>query len=130
VDGAQSARIDEMARRVGKVLGRRQKKALAELAPALGASRAPTLLDVAAWEDAVRRTELRAAFLATGDLLATVGAARARDERLALGTLQFAPGALRAALEHPLAGDVVRFALAPATTALRWRTGALWTQQQ
>jgi hypothetical protein len=30
-------------------------------------------------------------------------------------------------LEHPLAGDVVRFALAPATTALRRRTGALWT---
>jgi tetratricopeptide (TPR) repeat protein len=129
-DAAQSARVDEMARRVGKILGRRQKKALAELAPALGATRAPTLLDVAAWEDALRRTELRAAFLATGDLLATIGAARAHDERLALATLQFAPAALRAVLEHPVAGDVVRFALAPATTALRSRTGALWTQPQ
>jgi tetratricopeptide (TPR) repeat protein len=129
-DPEQSARVDEMARRVGKVLGRRQKKALAELAPALGASRAPTLGDVAAWEDALRRTELRASFLATGDLLATVGAARARDEGLALATLHFGPGALRAVLEHPLAGDVARFALAPATTALRWRTGALWAQQQ
>jgi hypothetical protein len=130
VDAEQSSRVDEMARRVGKILSRRQKKALAELAPALGASRAPTLLDVAAWEDAVRRTELRAAFLATGDLLATVGAARARDEGLALATLQFGPGALRAVLEHALAGDVARFALAPATTALRWRTGALWAHAQ
>ncbi len=128
-DPEQSARVDEMARRVGKALGRRQKKALAELAPALRATRAPTPKDVAAWEDAVRRTELRAAFVATGDLLSTIGAARAADERLAQATAQFSPSALGATLLQPQAGDVVRFALAPATTALRWRAGSLWTRK-
>jgi serine/threonine protein kinase/tetratricopeptide (TPR) repeat protein len=128
VDSAQSSRLDEMASRVGKVIGRRQKKALAELAPALGATKAPTVPEVVAWETALRRTELRAAFVATGDLLATVGAARARDESLAHATEQFGPAALLATLGHPLTGDLVRFALAPATTALRGRAGTLWTK--
>jgi hypothetical protein len=126
VGAEQSARIDEMARRVGKAIGRRQKKALGELAPALGATRHPTLADVAAWEHAVRCTELRAAFVATGDLLATIGAARTRDDDLARATVRFGPAAVGATLAHPIAGDVVRFALAPATTALRWRAGTLW----
>ncbi len=127
-DADGSARIDEVARRVGKVIGRRQKKALAELAPALGATRAPTRAEVAAWEQAIRRTELRAAFVATGDLLATIGAARARDEALARATEHFGPSALGATLAHPSAGDVVRFALTPATSALRGRTGTLWAR--
>jgi hypothetical protein len=128
VDAGQSSRVDEMALRVGKVIGRRQKKALAELAPALGATKAPTVPEVVAWEAALRRTELRAAFVATGDLLATVGAARAREEALAHATEQFGPAALLATLGHPLTGDLVRFALTPATTALRGRAGTLWTK--
>jgi hypothetical protein len=128
VDAGQSSRVDEMAFRVGKAIGRRQKKALAEVAPALGATKAPTVREIAAWETAIRRTELRAAFVATGDLLATVGAARARDEALSRATEQFGPAALVATLAHPLTGDLARFALTPATTALRGRAGTLWTK--
>jgi tetratricopeptide (TPR) repeat protein len=128
VDLAQSSRVDDMAFRVGKVIGRRQKKALVELAPALGATQAPTVPQIVAWEMAMRRTELRAAFVATGDLLATVAAARGRDEALAHATEQFGPAALVATLAHPLTGDLVRFALTPATTALRGRAGTLWTK--
>jgi len=36
------------------------------------------------------------------------------------------PG-LMAVLEHPLAGDLVRFALTPEATALRRRLGSTWT---
>jgi tetratricopeptide (TPR) repeat protein len=128
VGAEQTSRIDEMARRVGKAIGRKQKKALSELAPALGATPPPTLADVAAWEHALRCTEVRAAFVATGDLLATIGAARTRHDDLARATVQFGPAAVSATLAHPVAGDVVRFALAPATTALRWRAGTLWKQ--
>jgi serine/threonine-protein kinase len=128
VDLAQSSRVDDVAFRVGKAIGRRQKKALAELAPALGATQAPTVPQIVAWETAMRRTELRAAFVATGDLLATVAAARARDEALARATEQFGPAALVATLAHPLTGDLARFALTPGTTALRGRAGTLWTK--
>jgi hypothetical protein len=128
LDAGQSSRVDDMAWHVGKAIGRRQKKALAELAPALGATQAPTVAQIMAWETAIRRTELRAAFVATGDLLATVGAARTRDVALARATEQFGPAALVATLTHALTGDLARFALTPATTALRGRAGTLWTK--
>jgi hypothetical protein len=117
---------DEIVRRVGRAVGRKQKKALAELVPALSASIAPTLDDVASFEQAVARTELRAAFVATGDLLATLDVVRAADTELARATADVGARALGATLAHPLAGDVTRFALAPSTTTLRWRAGTLW----
>jgi hypothetical protein len=118
--------IEEMSRRVGKAIGRKQKKALGELAPALSQMRAPTLADVAAFERLVARTELRAAFVLTGDLLSTLDAARARDGVLAAATAMVGVQGLRAMLGHPLAGDLARFALSPAATTLRWRAGTLW----
>jgi tRNA A-37 threonylcarbamoyl transferase component Bud32 len=118
--------IDETGRRLARAIGRKQKKALAELAPALGATRAATPQDVQALELGMRCAELRAACVATGDLLATLEAARALDEDLARATAQFGPGALRAVLTHPIASDLVRFALAPPTTALRWHARTLW----
>ena len=77
--GDQLDLVEEVSRRVGKAIGRKQKKALGELAPALSQMRAPTLTDVASFERIVAQTELRAAFVLTGDLLSTLDAARARD---------------------------------------------------
>ncbi len=118
--------IEEMSRRVGKAIGRKQKKALGELAPALSQVRAPTLADIAAFELLVARSELRAAFVLTGDLLATLDAARSRDTILAAATASVGVAGLSATLRHPLGGDVARFALSQASTALRWRAGTLW----
>jgi hypothetical protein len=120
---------DEVARRVTRAVGRKQKKALAELAPALAAAPAPGAEQVAQLERAVARAELRAAFVACGDLLATLDAVRAGDEALERTTSTVGPAALRMALTHPLAGDLARFALAPTTVALRWRAGSLWSRQ-
>jgi len=115
----------DFSRRVGKAIGRRQKKALAELVPALSDARAPTVADVAGFEQAVARAELRVAFVLTGDLLATLDSVRALDADFGRATADVGPGALAATLRHPLAGDLVRFALSTNATALRWRARSL-----
>jgi tetratricopeptide (TPR) repeat protein/tRNA A-37 threonylcarbamoyl transferase component Bud32 len=122
----QAELIDEYARRVGKAIGRRQKKALADLAPALASAPVVTLADVAAFERGVAQVELRVAFVMTGDLMSTLDALRIVDADLARATTQVGIPALRATLAHPLAGDLARFALAQSTSALRWRAGSLW----
>jgi hypothetical protein len=119
-------RLDDFTRRVARAIGRKQKKALQELAPALGATRPPSLADVDALERGIARTELRAAFLATGDLLATLDSARANDVELGRMTANVGKPALAAVLTHPLTRDLVTFALAPATTALRRKIGTTW----
>jgi hypothetical protein len=118
--------IEEMTKRVAKAIGRKQKKALQELVPALEATHRPAPADVQALERAVARTGMRAAFVAGGDLLACVEALRASDPQLAKATVSVGAGALAAILTHAVAGDLARFALAPTTTALRWRAGSLW----
>jgi serine/threonine protein kinase/tetratricopeptide (TPR) repeat protein len=125
-EAGQRELVNEFAQRVARAIGRRQKRALAELAPALSEMRVPTLADTALFERAVAQTELRAAFVMTGDLLATVDTARALDGELALATANVGVGALGATLAHPLTGDTARFALASSTTALRRRAGTLW----
>jgi hypothetical protein len=116
---------DEIARRVGRAIGRKQKKALAELGPALAAS-PPTLDHVVRLEHAIACAGLRAAFVATGDLLATLDAARASDATLDQATSNVGPTALAAVLRHPIVGDLVQFGLAQSTLRLRWRAGTLW----
>jgi hypothetical protein len=111
---------------VARAIGRRQKKALAELAPILSETPPPTLADIAVFERAVAQTELRSAFVATGDLLSTLDVTRAQDPALAQVTANVGRDALGAYLRHPLAGDLARFALNRLATALRWRAGTLW----
>jgi len=123
--GAQD-RIEELTRRLGRAIGRKQKKALTELAPALGATRPPTLADLETFERGVARAELRAAFVVTGDLLASLDAARAGDADFARATATVGKAALAAVLRNPLTRDLVTFALAPATTALRRKAGTTW----
>lgn len=127
-DVEQQDLVDEMARRVAKAIGRKQKKALQELAPALESAAVVTPEDARAFELAVARTELRTAFVVTGDLLATLDAARGDDPPLGAASASVGKAALAAVLRHPAAGDVTRFALDPSATALRWRAGTLWGQ--
>jgi serine/threonine protein kinase len=126
VESEQQDLIEDFTKRISRAIGRKQKKALAELAPVLSNMRTPTLADVGAFEQAVAKTELRAAFVTTGDLLSTLDVARALDTELGRATTSVGVPALGATLAHPLAGDVARFALSQAATALRWRAGTLW----
>jgi cellulose synthase operon protein C len=128
-DAATQERIEEFTRRVGRAIGRRQKKALQELAPALGATRPLTLADVEGLERGIARAELRAAFVVTGDLLATLDAARASEPDLARTTGQVGRLALAAALTHPIVRDVVGFAFAPTTALLRRKVGTTWARR-
>jgi hypothetical protein len=112
---------------LARVLTRRQRKLLEELAPHLAtASAAPP--PVEQFVDALIRAELRTAFLLTGDLLALIEDI-ALDDPVLRAALQ--PGgssqALATVLNHPWAGDVVRFALTTQATLLRRRLGTVWT---
>ncbi len=121
----QEELVTELTRTVGRAIGRKQKKALAELVPVLASLRAPTVGDIAAFEEGIARTELRVAFLMTGDLLATLDCVRAADGDLAAATAAVGPSALAATLRHPLAGDLVTFALSRLATDLRLRIGSV-----
>ncbi len=111
---------------IAKGLSRRQRKLLEELAPHIAPPQArPPSVDT--FVTALARAELRAAFVVTGDLLTVVEEIRTMDATLH-GESQ-SPGrqALSAVLDHPFAGDVVRYALTPEATALRRRLGSTWT---
>jgi len=129
-DASARDRIDDLTKRIGRSIGRKQKKTLLELAPALGATRPPTLADIELFERGIARTALRVAFLVTGDLLATLDAARAGDSQLARATASVGKSALSATLLHPLTRDLIAFALAPATTALRRKAGTTWPRSR
>jgi tetratricopeptide (TPR) repeat protein len=110
---------------VGRALARRQRKLLEELAPhiALPSSRVPP---VDGFASALLRAELRTAFIVTGDLLRVVDEIRPLDTTLQHALAAPGPLALASALDHPLAGDVIRYALTPEATALRRRIGTVW----
>lgn len=123
---AQTARfLGQYEATVRREISRKQKKLLEELAPHLSQplGRPPPI------EVLVRtmaRTEVRGGYLLTGDLLATIDELRARDAALFRVTESPGRSALAAVLEHPLAGDVARFALTSEASALRRRVGSIW----
>lgn len=124
VRGIDEALLGEFSQRLTRLVGRRQKKALVDLAgrvPPLAASSGELLLRT------VAQAELRAAFVVTGDLLATLDSLKASNAGLRREMDAAGPRALAAVLTHPLAGDLVRAALNPVTTAARVRLGTLWT---
>jgi hypothetical protein len=111
---------------VARALTRRQKKMLEELAPHVAAPQGKPL-PIDGFIAALTRAELRAAYLLCGDLLATLDELRALDPLLLRATERPGPGSVTAVLDHPLAGDVARFALTPEATGLRRRIGTGWT---
>ena len=126
VDAVTSKLAAQHEASLARALTRRQKKMLEELAPHLAAPQArPLPADV--FVGALARAELRTAFLLTGDLLAMITEMRALDTVLHRATAMPGPQALVAVLEHPVAGDVVRFALGAEATTLRRRLGTTWS---
>ena len=110
---------------IARVLSRRQRKLLEELAPHIASSQSrPPPVDE--FVSALARAELRAAFVVTGDLLTVVEEIRTLDVSLRSTTQSPGHEALAAVLHHQFAGDVVRFALTAEATALRRRLGSTW----
>jgi hypothetical protein len=111
---------------IARSLTRRQRKLLDDLAPHIASPQSrPPAIDQ--FVSALTRAELRASFVITGDLLTMVDEMRTLDPTLQRASDMPGPQALAAVLEHPYAGDVVRFALTPEATALRRRLGSTWT---
>ncbi len=130
VTAQQEDLVADLAQRVSRAIGTlalKQKRALSDLEERLNAE--PPLDERAAYAFtlAVARAELRAAFALSGDLLATVDTLRSSDAVFARETDTAGPRALAAVLSHPIAGDLVRFALSRQTTQLRKRLATTWT---
>ena len=109
--------------RARRAIDRKRKKSLDDHEEAL--SRAPAVaLD--AFVDAALRTEARAAFLASGDLRASLDAVAITEA--GLGEALRTPGrvALAAVLTRPVARDLVAFSMGGDATALRRSLGTLW----
>jgi hypothetical protein len=124
-DGLSAKEIAQNEAAIARVLSRRQRRLLEDLAPHIAASQSrPAPLD--ALLGALSRAQLRIAFLLTGDLLTVAEQIRSLDETLQGATQSPGQEALAAVLHHSLAGDVVRFALTPEATALRRRVGSTW----
>jgi len=126
VDVLASKLVSQHEATLARVLSRRQRRLLEELAPHV-ASPQSRPMPIDAFVGALARAELRAAFVLTGDLLTMVDEMRPLDGNLQRATESPGPQALAAVLEHPFAGDVVRFALTAEATALRRRLGSTWT---
>jgi tetratricopeptide (TPR) repeat protein len=126
VDVLSSKLVAQHEATLARVISRRQRKLLEELAPHIAAPQSrPVPADT--FVGALTRAELRTAFVVTGDLLTMVDEMRPLDQTLHRAAESPGPQALGAVLQHPFAGDVVRFALTPEATALRRRLGSTWT---
>ncbi|MBX3208705.1 MAG: hypothetical protein KF764_26970 [Labilithrix sp.] len=120
---------------ITKELSRKQKQALEKLVPLMnatgpgfggGAGQGGRLIAIDVLIGALARAELRIAYVLTGDVLATIDELRGLDGAFLQATESPGRGSVAAVLDHPFAGDVVRFALTPEATALRRRVGSTW----
>jgi tetratricopeptide (TPR) repeat protein len=122
---AMAQLVTQYEARLARGLSRRHRKVLEELAPHI-ASPQSRPLPIDQFIGALLRAELRAAFVLLGDLLAVIDELRPLDAALQRATASPGRQALIAVLEHPIAGDLARFALTPEATALRRRLGTTW----
>lgn len=128
-DEASEELAAELAKPMNKAISRKNKKALSMLESELHGAPAPSQAEVDALVQSIGQTELRAAFVLTGDLLATLDDLRASDGVYARATQNRSAAALAATLRHPLASGLVPFALSESCTKLRRSAGTIWTAQ-
>jgi hypothetical protein len=126
IDALAAKLVAQHEMQIARVLTRRQRKLLEELAPHIAAPQSRPL-SVGAFVSSLARAELRTAFVVTGDLLTVVEEIRSSDAKLRAATSSPGRAALAAVLSHAFGGDVVRFALTPEATALRRRLGSTWS---
>ncbi len=110
---------------IAKALSRKHRRLLEDLAPHIASpqGRPPA---IEGFISALARAELRAAYILTGDLLATIDDVRSVDPHFLRATEQPGRGALGAVLDHPFAGDAARFAITSEAAALKRRFGTAW----
>ena len=108
-----------------KELSRKQKQNLEKLVPIMNGPQG-RLIGIDVLIGALARAELRIAYLLTGDVLATIDELRGLDGAFLKATETPGRQSLGAVLDHPFAGDVVRYALTTEATALRRRVGSTW----
>jgi tetratricopeptide (TPR) repeat protein len=110
---------------IAKELSRKQRQSVEKLIPIMSTPQGrPIGIDILI--SALARAELRIAYVLTGDVLATIDELRGLDGAFLQATESPGRGSVAAVLDHPFAGDVVRFALTPEATALRRRVGSTW----
>jgi len=119
--GARLASQYELA--VQRDLSRKQKQALEKLAPTL-ASKAS--FSVERFVEALAKAELRISYILNGDILAAIDELRSVDPGFMRATRTAGAPSLISVLEHPFAGDLIRFALGGEASALRRRIGSTW----
>lgn len=117
LDPTRESAVQSLLPHVQRAIGRKAKKLVEDVAPHLGPPPDPR-----AFALAVRRSELRLAYLACGDLLASIDHIRRVDRDLARAD---ADG--RILLAHPLAGELARYALSAEAAAERRRVGTART---
>jgi hypothetical protein len=111
---------------VSRELSRKHKANLEKLVAVMGSAQG-RLQPIDAVIGALARAELRVAYLLTGDVLATIDELRGLDAAFLAATESPGRQSLAAVLDHPFAGDVLRYALSTEATALRRRVGSTWT---
>jgi hypothetical protein len=111
------ASADVWRPRIAKAASRKVKRSLEELAP-----RVPAQPDTAKFRSAVRAAALRAAYVLTGDLTATLAHVMKSDRELAKTP---ADALASKVFEHPVTRDVAVFALSDASLSLRRAAGTV-----
>jgi cellulose synthase operon protein C len=101
---------------VTRAVGRKQRKMLELLL-----DRITPELDAPAFMAAVRRSEHRIAYLASGSLISTIDYLRRIDRELRAGE------GPRVLFQHPVTGEVLRFGLTNDAYVERRRLGTVWT---
>ena len=103
---------------IQKAIGRRQRKLLEEIAPAVIAT-----YDARTFSIGVRRSEYRLGYILSGDLVAAMDYLKRYDREISR-----ADGDPRVLLQHPVTNELLRYALTPDAFAERRRVGAIVTQ--
>lgn len=103
-----------------RTIGRRQRKLLEERAANLSAA-----LNPQSFVNAVKRSEYRAAYVMSGDLLGGLETMRKSEPEL-MRSAEPNLGNYRALLAFPMSNELIRFVLTQDAFNERRRTGALW----
>ncbi|MFO0759069.1 MAG: tetratricopeptide repeat protein [Byssovorax sp.] len=113
LSAAREGMAQSFAAPVQRAIGRRQRKQIEEILPALSAAYDPRVFSIG-----VRRSEYRVGYLLAGDVIAAVDYLKRFDREI--GRAEADP---RVLLQHPVTNELLRYALSPESFAERRRAG-------
>ncbi|HTJ83959.1 MAG TPA: cellulose synthase, partial [Polyangiaceae bacterium] len=117
VSQAREHSVGQLLPSVQRAIGRKQRRALEELAPTL-----PATFDFRSLSIALRRSEYRLGYVLSGDLLGCLEYLKRFDADIGR-----AAESSRIYLQHPVTSELIRYALGPDSYQERRRVGTLWT---